>query len=417
VKPDRTRVVVTGLGVTTPLGGDVASTWSAVLAGKSGIRQLTDSWLDGLPVRIAAPVAVDPAEVLSRVQGRRMDRSEQLGLIAARQAWQHAGAPEVDGDRLGVSFSCGIGGLGTTIDAYNTYKASGWERLSPFTVPMFMPNGAAAWISIELGARAGSHTSVSACASSTEAIGYGMQMIRSGRADVVVAGGAEAPLLPLSVASFAGIRALSFRNDEPERASRPFDKARDGFVLAEGAGAVVLESAEHAARRGATVYAVAAGAGYSSDAYSLTQGDLDGSGPALAIRNALADARVTPEQVVHINAHATSTKVGDTAEAKAIQRVMGHAAGGMIVSATKSMTGHMLGGAGAIESVLAICALSEGVAPPTLNLDDPDDVLAEVGIDIRTEASELRAGPGPAAVLNNSFGFGGHNVALVFATA
>jgi 3-oxoacyl-[acyl-carrier-protein] synthase II len=417
VNPDRTRVVVTGLGVVTPLGGDVASTWSALLAGKSGIRRLTDSWVADLPVRIAAPVAVDPAEKIGRVQRRRMDRSEQLGLIAAVQAWEQAGSPEVAAERLGVSFSCGIGGLGTTTDAYEVSRRCGWQRLSPFTVPMFMPNGAAAWISIELGARAGTHTAVSACASSTEAIGYGMQMIRSGRADVVVAGGTEAPILPLTIASFARIRALSLRNDEPERASRPFDNARDGFVLAEGAGALILESAEHAARRGATVFAVAAGAGYSSDAYSLTQGDLDGSGPAVAIRNALADAQAAPERVVHINAHATSTKVGDCAEAKAIQRSLGSAARGVAVSATKSMTGHMLGGVGAVESVMAICALREGVAPPTINLDDLDDTVAEIGINVASEPQALPTVPGPPVALKNSFGFGGHNVALAFTTA
>jgi 3-oxoacyl-[acyl-carrier-protein] synthase II len=411
---DRVRVVVTGLGATTPLGGDVASTWSALLAGKSGVRRLADDGAQELPVRIAAPAAVDPASEIPRVQRRRMDRCEQLALIAARQAWQDAGPPQVEPDRLGVSVSSGIGGLGATLEAYDTLREKGWQRLSPFTVPMLMPNGAAAWIAIELGARAGTHTTVSACASSAEAIGYGIEMIRSGRADVVVAGGTEATILPLNLAAFAVIRALSFRNEEPERASRPFDKARDGFVLGEGAGAVVLESAAHAADRGAAVHAIAAGVGYSSDAHHLAQADPDGGGSALAIRRALADAGVAPEQVVHINAHATSTPAGDRAEVIAIGRALGGAAEGVIVSATKSMTGHLLGGAGAVESVATICALRGGVAPPTTNLEDPDDEVAVVGIDIATEPRELPSTSGPMVALNNSFGFGGHNVTLAF---
>jgi 3-oxoacyl-[acyl-carrier-protein] synthase II len=346
-----------------------------------------------------------------------MDRSEQLALIAARQAWQDAGAPPVEPDRLGVSFSSAAGGLGSTLDAYDTLRQKGWQRLSPFTVPMFMPNGAAAWIGIELGARAGTHAAVSGCASSAEAIGYGMQMIRSGRADVVVAGGADAAIMPLTIAAFAVMQALSLRNNEPERASRPFDKGRDGFVLGEGAGAVVLESAEHAAKRGAVVHAVAAGVGYSADAKHLAQATADGAGSALAIRHALADATVSPEQVVHVNAHATSTPVGDRAEAIAIRRAMGSAACGTIVSGTKSMTGHLLGSAGAVESVLAVCALRDAVAPPTINLEGPDDEITATGIDIATEPRELRREPGRAVALSNSFGFGGHNVSLAFMAA
>ena len=411
------RVVVTGLGAVTPVGADVASTWAALLAGKSGVRQLSESWADELPVRIAAPAMADPAATIPSLQLRRMDRSEQLALIAARQAWQDAGAPRVEADRLGVSIATAVGGLGTTLDAHDTLGKKGWQRMSPFTVPMFMLNGAAAWVGIDLGARAGVHTTVSACASSAEAIGYGMHMIRSGRADVVVAGGTEAAILPFTIASFAVMRALSFRNGDPERASRPFDKARDGFVLGEGAGAIVLESAEHAARRGADVLAVAAGAGYSADAYHLTKSAVDGAGAALAIQRALADAGVAPDQVVHVNAHATSTPAGDGAEAMAIRRAIGDAVGGVIVSATKSMTGHMLGGAGAIESVATICALRDSVAPPTINLEDPDDEVIAAGIRITTEPDELRSGPRRAVALNNSFGFGGHNVTLVFAAA
>jgi 3-oxoacyl-[acyl-carrier-protein] synthase II len=408
------RVVVTGLGAVTPLGDDVPSTWAALLAGKSGVCTLSASWADELPVRIAAPVRTDPAAMLPPHQVRRMDRYEQLALIAARQAWQDAGAPQVESDRLGVSIATGLGGLGTALDAYDILKTKGWRRLSPFTVPMYLANGAAAWIGIELGARAGVHTPVSACASGAEAIGYGMDMIRSGRADVVVAGGAEAPLLPLTFAMFAVMRALSCRNDDPERASRPFDKARDGFVLGEGAGVIVLESAEHAARRGADVLAVAAGVGYSADAYDVAKAAPDGAGCAMAIQRALADADIAPEHVVHINAHATSTPVGDAAEAMAISHAIGNAVSGIIVSATKSMTGHLLGGAGAIESVAAICALRESVAPPTINLEDPDDEIIAGGINIAAEARELRTVPWPAVALTNSSGFGGYNVTLAF---
>ena len=415
MRADEPRVVVTGLGATTPLGGDVPATWESLLAGRSGASQLDPDWAAGLPVQIAAPAAVDPATVLDRVQARRLDRCEQFAIVAAREAWASAGAPEVDPDRLGVAVSTGIGGVSSTLAAYDTLKEKGWQRLSPFAVPMLMPNGAAGWIAIERNARAGAHTTVSACASGAEAIAYGIQMIRSGRADVVLAGGTEAAIIPLNIAAFAAMRALSTRNDEPERASRPFDKGRDGFLLGEGAGVVVLESEEHAARRGATVLAIAAGAGYSSDAHHIAQPDPSGDGITRAVEHALADAGVTAEQIVHVNAHATSTPAGDVIEGQSIARALGAAAPGVVVSATKSMTGHLLGGAGAVESVFTILALRDHVAPPTINLDDPDD---EAGIDIATEPRELaRHGSAPMAALNNSFGFGGANVTLVFTTA
>ena len=415
MRADQPRVVVTGLGATSPLGGDVASTWTSLLAGRSGARELAKDWAPELPVQIAAPAAVDPATVLDRVQARRLDRCEQFALVAAREAWAHAGAPEVAPERLGVVVSSGIGGVASTLAAYDTLKEKGWQRLSPFTVPMLMPNGSAGWIGIELNARAGVHTTVSACASGAEAIGYAIEMIRSGRADVVLAGGTEAAIIPLNVAAFAAMRALSLRNDEPERASRPFDKGRDGFLLGEGAGMVVLESAEHAAARGAAVHAVAAGAGYSADAHHIAQPEPTGRGIVAAIERALADAALTPDQVVHINAHATSTPAGDVVEGQAIRAALGPAVDGVVVSATKSMTGHLLGGAGALEAVATILALREGVAPPTINLDDPDD---EAGIDIATEPRDLKPhGSAPMAALNNSFGFGGHNVALAFTTA
>jgi 3-oxoacyl-[acyl-carrier-protein] synthase II len=415
VRADQPRVVVTGLGATTPLGGNVAGTWESLLAGRSGARKLPADWSPvPLPVQIAAPAAVDPATVLERVQARRLDRCEQLSLVAAREAWADAGAPEVDPFRLGVVVSSGIGGVASTIAAYDTMNDKGWQRLSPFTVPMLMPNGSAGWLSLELNARAGVHTTVSACASGAEAIGYAIDMIRSGRADVVLAGGTEAAIIPLNIAAFAAMRALSTRNDEPEQASRPFDKGRDGFLLGEGAGMVVLESAEHAAKRGATVHAVAAGAGYSADAHHIAQPEPDGTGILRAIQNCIADAQLDPEQIVHVNAHATSTPAGDVVEGQTIARALGAAASGVVVSATKSMTGHLLGGAGAVEAVATILALREHVAPPTINLDDPEDA----GVDIATEPRKLAPHTSaPMAALNNSFGFGGANVTLVFTTA
>jgi 3-oxoacyl-[acyl-carrier-protein] synthase II len=415
VTMDRETVVVTGLGATTPLGGDAASTWAAMLAGRSGVRRLTEPWAEQLPVRIAASAAADPAEIVGRVQARRMDRCEQFALVAAREAWADAGAPEMDPERLGVAVTSGIGGIGSTLAGYDTLKEKGWQRISPYTVPMLMPNGSAGWISMELGAHAGAHSLVSACASGAEAIGYGIDMIRYGRADVVVAGGTEAAIMALNIGAFAVMRAMSTRNDEPERASRPFDRARDGFVLGEGAGMLVLESLSHARQRGARVYAVAAGAGYSSDAYHIAHPAPDGAGVAMAIGRGLADARVSPEQVVHVNAHATSTPEGDPLEAQALVKALGSASDGVIVTSTKSMTGHLLGGAGAIESVAAILALRDQVAPPTINLDELDD---DVPVEVATEPRPLaKRDAGPMAVLNNAFGFGGHNVSLVFTAA
>jgi 3-oxoacyl-[acyl-carrier-protein] synthase II len=416
VGTERTSVVVTGLGAITPVGADVPATWDSLLAGRSGVTKLTEDWAADLPARIAAWAAADPATLMDRVQARRMDRCEQFAMVAGREAWADAGAPDVDPERLGVVVSSGIGGVASTLNAYDTLREKGWQRLSPFTVPMLMPNGAAGWLSIELGARAGVHTTVSACASGAEAIGYAMEMIRSGRADVVVAGGTEAAIIQLNIAAFAAMRALCVsRNDEPQRASRPFDKGRDGFVLGEGAGMVVLESAEHAARRGARVHAVVAGVGYSADAHHIAQPEPSGNGITLAIQRVLADAGLNPQQVAHVNAHATSTPAGDVVECQAVATALGPAAGGVVVSATKSMTGHLLGGAGAVESVAAILALRERVAPPTINLEDPDD---DAGLTIATEATKLEPRDGaPMAVLNNSFGFGGHNVALAFTAA
>ncbi len=408
---DDKRVVVTGLGATTPLGGDVASTWTALLAGSSGVKVLTDDWIDMLPVHIAAPVAVEPVEVLTVPQTKRMDRSGQFALIAAREAWADAGAPDVEPERKGVVIASGIGGVTTLLSAYDTLKERGARRVLPMTVPMLMPNGPAAVVGLELTARAGVHTPVSACSSGAEAIAYAVDMIRSGRADVVAAGGTEAAIHVLPLAGFAAMQALSTRNDEPERASRPYDKGRDGFVLGEGAGVVVLESLASAKARGAKIYAEVAGQGITADAHHMAQPDPVGAGASRAMQMAVASAGAQASDVVHINAHATSTPVGDVAEVAAIRAALGGATDGACISATKSMTGHLLGAAGAVEAIATILALHHRSAPATTNLDDIDD---DVTLDVvRGEARQLPAG---GIGLNNSFGFGGHNVALAFRT-
>ncbi|WP_018251908.1 beta-ketoacyl-ACP synthase II [Salinispora mooreana] len=405
-----TDVVVTGLGATTPLGGDVASTWDAMLNGQSGVSALTPDWAEQLPVRIAAQLAVDPAELLDRVKLRRLDRSEAIAIIATNQAWADAGLADsgLDPERLGVSVGSGIGGALTLLAQDDILEASGPRRVSPHTIPMLMPNGPAAWVGLELGARAGVHCVASACATGAEAITLGMDMIRAGRADVVVAGGTEAVIHQLPIAGFSSMRAMSTRNDEPEKASRPWDKARDGFVLGEGAGAIVLERADHAAARGARVYARLAGAGITSDGYDIVQPHPEGAGAVRAITKAIADADIDRREIVHVNAHATSTPVGDLAEIKALRQALGDHP---VLTATKSMSGHLLGASGALESIATILAIRNGVVPPTINLDDPDD-----GLDLDVAANKARHLEIPAA-LNNSFGFGGHNVALVFTRA
>ncbi|PGH42152.1 beta-ketoacyl-[acyl-carrier-protein] synthase II [Micromonospora sp. WMMA1996] len=403
----RPDVVVTGLGATTPLGGDVASTWDAMLAGRSGVSALTQEWAAQLPVRIAAQLAVDPAEVLDRVKLRRLDRSEAIAIIAARQAWADAGLADAgpDPERLAVSVGSGIGGATTLLAQDDVLEASGPRRVSPHTIPMLMPNGPAAWVGLEMGAKAGVHSVASACATGAEAIALGLDIIRAGRADVVVAGGTEAVIHPLPIAGFSSMRAMSTRNEEPERASRPWDKGRDGFVLGEGAGVVVLERAEHAAARGARVYARLAGAGITSDAYDIVQPHAEGEGAIRAIARAVADADVARTDIVHVNAHATSTPVGDMLEIGALRQALGDHP---VLTATKSMTGHLLGAAGALESIATILAIRDGVIPPTINLDDADE-----GLSLDVAAHKARHLEIPAA-LNNAFGFGGHNVALVF---
>ncbi|MGC4748474.1 beta-ketoacyl-ACP synthase II [Micromonospora sp. DT201] len=401
----RPDVVVTGLGATTPLGGDVASTWDAMLAGRSGVSALTQEWAEQLPVRIAAQLAVEPSEVLDRVRLRRLDRSEAIAIIAAQQAWADAGlaGSDLDGERVAVSVGSGIGGATTLLAQDDILEASGPRRVSPHTIPMLMPNGPAAWVGLELGAKAGVHAVASACATGAEAISLGLDIIRSGRADVVVAGGTEAVIHPLPIAGFSSMRAMSTRNDEPERASRPWDRGRDGFVLGEGAGIVVLERADHAAARGARVYARLAGAGITSDAYDIVQPHSEGQ--VRAITKAIADADLAKTDIVHVNTHATSTPTGDLMEIDSLRKALGDHP---VLSATKSMTGHLLGAAGALESIATILAIRDSIVPPTINLEDP-----EPGLTMDVAAHKARHMEVPAA-LNNAFGFGGHNVALVF---
>jgi 3-oxoacyl-[acyl-carrier-protein] synthase II len=406
------RVVITGLGATTPLGGDVASTWAALLAGKSGVRLLTEDWRELLPVHFAARVAIEPADQMERVEMRRLDRSEQFALVASREAWKDAGSPGLDKERLGVVIASGIGGVITLLDQFDNLNEKGARGVSPHTVPMLMPNGPAANVGLELQAKAGVHTPVSACASGAEAIGYALEMIRNNRADVVVSGGVEAAIHQLPMAGFAAMKALSTRNDAPGRASRPYDADRDGFVLGEGGGILILEEYEHAKARGAKIYCELVGQGLSSDGYHIAAPDPDGAGVQRAIKFALADAKLSTKDIVHLNAHATSTPAGDVAEANALRLALGKDSDHVAVSATKSMTGHLLGGAGAIESVFIVKALQERLAPPTINIEKLDPAVT---IDVvRDQPRQLPAGQ--IAALNDSFGFGGHNVVLAFAT-
>jgi 3-oxoacyl-[acyl-carrier-protein] synthase II len=399
--------------MTTPVGGDVASSWSAILAGQSGVRPIDAEWIAEQPARIAGQLAVEPSEVLTKVETRRLDRSQQAAVIAAREAWQDAGAPAVEPERLGTVIGTGIGGVTSLLEAYDTLNERGWSRVSPHMVTMIMPNGPAAVVGLEIGARAGVHSPVSACASGAEAIANAARMIRDGRADVVLTGGTEAVICGITMAGFSAMRALSTRNDDPTAASRPYDTDRDGFVMGEGAGIVVLESRDHAKARGANIYGVYGGAGMTSDGHHIAQPDPEGAGAARAMTAALADAGVSAADVYHVNAHATSTPQGDIAEAVAIRRALGSDADQALVTGTKSMTGHLLGGAGAIESIFTILALRDRTAPPTINLENMDP---EIQIPVAANSPhELPSGD--IAALNNSFGFGGHDVALVFRSA
>lgn len=409
---DRHTVVVTGLGATTPLGGDVPTTWEAMLRGDSGITLLEEDLGEmELPALIAGRAKVEPRTVLTALQCRRLSRTAQFAVIAAQQAWTDAGLPDagVPPRRVAVVVSAALGDFTAIIDGWETLKARGWTRMPPLTAPMGMGNGASAAVSMALGALGGAHATVNACSSGTQALATAADFIRRGVADVVVAGGAEAPVHPMLFGSFATMRALSQRADDPAAASRSFDADRDGLVLGEGSGVVILESAEHARRRGARVYAELAGIGVSSDAFHMVQPDPDGSGDAAAIRAALADAGVAAADVAHLNANGTSTIPGDAAEGRAVEAVFGPH--GPALTATKSMTGHSLGAAGAVESIATILAVHHGLVPPTRNFARTDE---GVSIDVVHDGPRKLGGDGPVVAVKNSAGFGGHNVALVF---
>jgi 3-oxoacyl-[acyl-carrier-protein] synthase II len=384
--------------------------WKNALIGLSGAHTMADEWVEKyqLPVHFAARASTPASEVLTRVEAKRLDPSSQFAVIAAREAWKDSGITEVDHDRFAVAFATGIGGVWTLLDAWDTLREKGPRRVLPMTVPMLMPNGAAAAVSLDLGARAGAHTPVSACASGTEALEQGMELIRSGKADVVMAGGAEAAIHPLPMAAFSSMQALSRRNDDPEHASRPYDRDRDGFVMGEGAGALVLEAEEHALARGARIYGELAGASVTADAYHITAPDPEGLGATRALKAALFDARALPADVVHVNAHATSTPVGDKPEYTALKAALGDQVDNVAVSATKSQTGHLLGASGAVEAVMTVLAVYERKTPVTINLEHQDP---EIPLDVVTSVRDLPAGD--IVALSNSFGFGGHNAVVV----
>jgi 3-oxoacyl-[acyl-carrier-protein] synthase II len=405
------RVVVTGLGTTNPVGGDVATSWEALVKGQSGVRHLDDDWAAEAPVKIGGRIAVEPTEVLERVKARRLDRSSQFAMVAAMEAWADSGldGADIDHDRLGVAMASGIGGVTTLLANYDILLEKGPRRVSPLAVPMLMPNAPAAQISLYVGARAAVNTPVSACASGNEAIALGLDQIRLGRADIVLAGGTEAAIHPLPMAAFANMMALSKNTGDPTTVSRPWDTARDGFVLGEGAGVLVLESEDHAKARGARIYAEVLGAGITADSHDIAQPDPAGRGGTRAIERALKESDISPSDIIHINAHATSTPQGDIAEGLMIHATLGAHAEEVVVTSTKSMTGHLLGGAGALEAIATVLALRDRISPPTINLGELDP---QVELDIPTSARDLPAGD--AVALNNSFGFGGANVAVAF---
>lgn len=408
------KAVITGLGATSPIGGDVETMWANALAGTSGARPIEKDWVEeyDLPVTFAAQLTNAPTEVLSRVEARRMDPTTQMGLVAAREAWAHAGlsTEDIDTDRLAVAFGTGVGGVWTLLDSWDNLRERGPRRVLPMTVPMLMPNGAAAAISMDLSARGGAMTTVSACASGTEALDNARRLIETGQADVVVTGGAEAAIHPLPIAGFAAMQALSKRNDDPQAASRPYDIDRDGFVLGEGAGALIIESEEHARARGAEIYAVLAGSAVTSDAYHITAPEPEGLGASRALRAAMATDDIDLKDVVHVNAHATSTPVGDRPEYVAMKTVFGDHLDDILVSATKSQTGHLLGASGALEAIFTVLSIYHRKTPVTINLDNQDP---EIPMNVvHGKPGELPSGD--IAALSNSFGFGGHNAVVAF---
>ncbi|MRG58338.1 beta-ketoacyl-ACP synthase II [Agromyces sp. CFH 90414] len=405
------KIVITGIGATSPLGGTARDSWNALLAGESGARTLEHEWVAqyDLPVQFAAEAKVRPEEVLERPVAKRLDPSSQFALISAKEAWADAGAPDVAPERLGVDYATGIGGIWTLLDAWDTLRERGPRRVLPMTVPMLMPNAASAAISMHFEARAFARTVASACASSTESIANAYEHLQLGLADVVIAGGSESAVHPITLASFSSMQALSRRNDDPATASRPYSVDRDGFVMGEGAASLVLETEEHALARGARIYAELAGGAVSADSYHITANDPEGRGASRAVLDALAQAGAQPDEVTHINAHATSTPVGDIAEYVALRNVFGDRVHEIPISATKASTGHLLGGTGALEAVFTVLAIQNRVAPPTINLSTQDP---EIPLLVSGEPQPL--GDGPQLAISNSFGFGGHNAVAAF---
>jgi 3-oxoacyl-[acyl-carrier-protein] synthase II len=409
--PKRVRVVVTGFGVISPLGNDAPATWDAMLAGRSGCGTITHfEATEDFATRIAGEVkGFDPTTFLEAKEARRYDRFSQFALGAAEQAMRHAGLDgpgDVPPERFGVVFGSGIGGIGTFEEQCKIMLTKGPKRVSPFFIPMFIPDIAAGLISIRYGAQGPNYATVSACSSSAHAIGDATRFIERGDADVMITGGTEAVITPLTIAGFSSMKAMSTRNDDPAHASRPFDLGRDGFVIGEGAAALILESLEHAQARGATIYSEIIGYGLSGDAYHITSPAPEGAGAQHAMRLALEDAGVGPEDVDYINAHGTSTQQNDTNETAAIKKVFGEHAHRLVVGSTKSMTGHLLGAAGALEAVVCTLVCREGKIPPTINFETPDPTC-----DLDYAHNRVVERPVRTA-LSNSFGFGGHNVCL-----
>ncbi|MDZ8172819.1 beta-ketoacyl-[acyl-carrier-protein] synthase family protein [Microbacterium xanthum] len=408
------RIVVTGIGASSPIGGTAPESWSALLAGASGARTLEYDWVEQtqLPVTFAAQAAVRPDTVLERPMAKRLDPASQFAMVAAMEAWDDAGAPDVEAERLGVDFATGIGGVWTLLDAWDTLREKGPRRVMPMTVPMLMPNAAAGNLSLHFGARAFARTVASACASSTESIVNAAEHIRSGLADVVIAGGTESAIHPITIASFASMQALSRRNDDPATASRPCSVDRDGFVMGEGAAVLILESEDHARARGAKIYAYVVGGGVTADSYHITANDPEGHGARRAVEMTLASADASPDDVTHINAHATSTPVGDPNEYTALKAVFGERIDEIPVSATKASTGHLLGGTGALEAMFTVLALQDRLAPPTINITTQDDAVP-----FNISGAQVELGRGDQLAISNSFGFGGHNAVVAFASA
>ncbi|WP_022855604.1 beta-ketoacyl-ACP synthase II [Thermodesulfobacterium thermophilum] len=406
----RKRVVVTGVGTVNPLGIGVEETWKNIKAGKSGIGRITKFDPSSLPSQIAGEVkGFKPEEFMSSKLVSRIDTFIQYALASARMALEDAGLPLEDlGPEVGSVIGVGMGGIGQVEYYTRIFDEKGYKRVSPFFIPMIIPNMAAGQVAINFGAKGPNLAVCTACAAGNHAIGEAYRLIREGQATIMICGGTESMITPLTIAGFSVIKALSTRNDEPERASRPFDASRDGFVIAEGCGILVLEELEHALKRGAKIYAELIGYGLNADAYHMTAPSPDGEGAARCMELALKDAGILPQQVDYINAHGTSTPLNDVAETKAIKKVFGDHAYKLMVSSTKSMTGHLLGGAGGLEAVLTVMAVYEGIAPPTINLENPDPECDLDYVPNQARKADIRI------AMSNAFGFGGTNATLVF---